>query len=206
VTNGNWSGGKENSMDRSSIPMPRWCKSCLKAGCTACRAVEGGEDCAFCEDGELCPTRQRIAERAKAANISVAAHRTAKDKEPKQKKENVMDKKLCKCGCGEPLAEGAVREYKNGHKPKAEKKSGGASSASPSAERIVTPRSKQKAAKKKDGPQIARAFAGAAAAAFSNATATIQVTVNGAHLDDWWQGRTLAEKGEVFTNWLQVGR
>jgi hypothetical protein len=37
-------------------------------------------------------------------------------------------------------------------------------------------------------------------------TATIQVTVNAAHLDDWWQGRTLAEKGEVFTNWLQVGR
>jgi hypothetical protein len=106
---------------------PNWCKSCLKAGCTACRAVEGGEDCAFCEDGELCPTRQRIAERAKAANISVAAHRTAKAKEPKQEKtkEKVMDQKLCKCGCGEALSEGAVREYKNGHKPKAEKKSGG---------------------------------------------------------------------------------
>jgi hypothetical protein len=69
----------------------------------------------------------------------------------------------------------------------------------------VKPR-KQKEAKKKDSPQIGRAFAGAAAAAFSNATATIQVTVNAAHLDDWWQGRTLAEKGEVFTSWLQVGR
>jgi hypothetical protein len=55
------------------------------------------------------------------------AIRTAKAKEPKQEKtkEKVMDKKLCKCGCGEALSEGAVREYKNGHKPKAEKKSGG---------------------------------------------------------------------------------
>jgi hypothetical protein len=185
-------------MDRSSIPMPRWCKSCLKAGCTSCRAVEGGEDCAFCEDGELCPTRQRIAARAKAANISVAAQRTAKAKEPKQEKENVMDKKLCKCGCGEPAGE--RWEYKRGHKPKAEKKSGGASSPSTSAERVVTPR-KPKAEKNANG----------AAAKNTNGNApvagdTIQVTVNAAHLDDWWQGRTLAEKGEVFTNWLQVGR
>jgi hypothetical protein len=65
--------------------------------------------------------------RAKEANISRRAVQ-AQAKEVKKEKENVMDKKLCKCGCGEPAGE--RWEYKRGHKPKAEKKSGGASSAS----------------------------------------------------------------------------
>jgi hypothetical protein len=185
---------------------PNWCKSCLKAGCTACRAVEGGEDCAFCEDGELCPTRQRIAERAKAANISVAAIRTAKAKEPKQEKtkEKVMAEKLCKCGCGEALSEGAVREYKNGHKPKAETKSGGASSASPSAERVVKQR-KQKAAKKKDGGrEVELPNSNKNAIAGVNSVATI--VVKETSLDRWWAAMTAQQKADTFNAWMGAGQ
>jgi hypothetical protein len=224
-------GSVKDSMDRGAIVVPRFCASCLKAGCTSCYAVEGGVDCAFCEDRELCPTRKRMQERAQAARRSaevahekaeaaaverrksplacphcdfvgasgsgIARHMSLKHgvKFVKKEKEKVMEGLNCpNCDAGgfaTPQALGAHRRHSHPGAAKAQKKSGGANSAPASTEKSVTPRK----------PKVAKTPAKPA-----NGDGTIQVTVNAAHLNDWWQGRTLAEKGEVFTNWLQVAR
>lgn len=92
---GNWSGGKEDSMDRSTIAAPRYCASCLKAGCTSCYAVEGGVDCAFCEDGEPCPSRKRMQERAQAERRATEAARAKSEAAAIERREHPLACQHC---------------------------------------------------------------------------------------------------------------